>query len=333
MATSHNHISRNDSQESHNEAISEYELLTQQLATKVDSSMYDPRQDKEERRGLRKRYRTLIQDTEERRRDIVFAEPDALYRAVIDGNGLFEEVRNPLEATLDARFFSITATIAMQKARNTKLGLDIYNVDEFISKVKTFGSEDRSSNDGNLDWTKIGFRAFQHSQRVKSTDFLLGPLAVEKKHRKAGPRARIIKNKEDLVQPTQLHKDDLQQQENETSGNVNTIYKILHERGPCNYLEFITNPDSFSQTVENMFYVSFLIRNAVAEIDDSSGHPMLYTRTPPTQDELAGNVTKSQLIMNIDVELWKEIIETYNIRSSAIPTRPKVKAIATSKWY
>lgn len=72
-----------------------------------------------------------------------------------------------------------------------------------------------------------------------------------------------------------------------------------------NYFEFITNPESFSQTVENMFYVSFLIRNSVAGIDDTSGQPILSTRTYPTMDELAGGLNKKQIIMSLSIPLWK----------------------------
>ena len=98
-------------------------------------------------------------------------------------------------------------------------------------------------------------------------------------------------------------------------------------------MEFITNPESFSQTVENMFYVSFLIRNAVAEIDDSTGQPILSTRAPPSTEELAENLSKKQIIMSLDIPMWEEIIETYGIRSSIIPTRPKRQNLGTGKWY
>ena len=54
-----------------------------------------------------------------------------------------------------------------------------------------------------------------------------------------------------------------------------------------------------------MFYVSFLIRNAVAEIDDSSGQPILATRAPPAPEELAQDLTRKQIIMSLDIHSWK----------------------------
>ena len=77
-----------------------------------------------------------------------------------------------------------------------------------------------------------------------------------------------------------LQEGDIQASENDTANSVNSIYRILHERGPTNYFELVTNPTSFSQTIENIFYVSFLIRNAVASIDDSSGEPII-SKLPP----------------------------------------------------
>ncbi|KAG0172906.1 nuclear protein [Apophysomyces sp. BC1015] len=292
-----------------------YATLTQHLNQETDRSAYDPSQDKEERRHLRQSYRKLITKT---------------------------EVRNTQEATLDSKLLVLSADLGTQKARNLRLDNQLFNADEFVSKIITYGRSShvaerernhRSNEEPDLDWKKIGLRAMSFSRKAHSMDFMLGPLSVEKKQRKVTRQARLVKNKEDLVQPTKLQESDMQQQENETSNNVNRIYRILDELGSVNYFEFITNPDSFSQTAENMFYVSFLIRNAVAEIDDSSGQPILSTRAPPLTEELANNLVKKQIIMSLDIPIWKEIIETYGIRESTIPTRLQQQEMAAGKWY
>jgi hypothetical protein len=54
-----------------------------------------------------------------------------------------------------------------------------------------------------------------------------------------------------------------------------------------------------------MFYVSFLIRNSVAEIDDASGQPILSTRAHPSMEELVGGLNKKQIIMSLSIPLWK----------------------------
>lgn len=54
-----------------------------------------------------------------------------------------------------------------------------------------------------------------------------------------------------------------------------------------------------------MFYVSFLIRNSVAEINDDSGQPILSTRAHPSMEELVGGLNKKQIIMSLSIPLWK----------------------------
>ncbi|KAI8084656.1 Nse4 C-terminal-domain-containing protein [Halteromyces radiatus] len=306
--------------------------LTQSLERDRDTDHFDPSQDKEVRRKLRQDYRRLIQTTEEHRKDYANANDHGLEDTLNQANFLFTSVKNTQEAALDSKLLVLSANITTQRARNLRLDNHLFNMDEFIAKVKTFCGTERSAHE-DWNWKKLGQRAAQFSKRAQSMDLILGPLSVEKKIRKPVKQARLTKNKEDLVQPTKLQQDDVQQQTNETSANVNSIYKILDERGPTNYFEFITNPESFSQSVENMFYVSFLIRNAVAEIDDTSGQPILSTRSHPTMEELVAGLRKKQIIMSLSMPLWEEIIETYGIRQTIIPTREKQADMTEGKWY
>ncbi|CAG8514130.1 19608_t:CDS:2 [Racocetra fulgida] len=124
-----------------------------------------------------------------------------------------------------------------------------------------------------------------------------------------------------------LEERDIERQENETTKNVRNIWNILAEKSPINFFEFIVNPESFGQTVENLFYLSFLVRDAKVNIDDDGA-----CCEPPTGDDYAEGLIKKQLVMGIDMNTWKELIEVYNIRVSAIPTRQSCTPIS-GKWY
>ncbi|KAI9281943.1 Nse4 C-terminal-domain-containing protein [Sporodiniella umbellata] len=304
----------------------------------MDTDQYNPYQDEGERRRLRKLYRELTEKTLEMRRELTSSDvKESNYNVIDKSNVLYDLVRNPQEAVLDSRLLALQADINTQKAKNLKIGTDmLINLDEFVSKI--ISSSKEGTNDGGdefLDWEYIGKNAIHFGKRAVSMDFMLGPLAVEQKQIKRAKTTRLIKNKEDLVIPAKLKEGDIKEQENETSKNVNDIYKILSGVEPINYFKFVTNPDSFSQTVENIFYVSFLARTAVVGINIESGQPILSTTSPPNVENDSDIINKKQIVMGIDMKEWREIIETYNITTSYIPTREKRQDLHSSgtKWY
>lgn len=86
--------------------------------------------------------------------------------------------------------------------------------------------------------------------------------------------------------------------------------------------------------MENIFYVSFLVRNSVVGIDDESGQPILSLKSRPEAEKLEDVVSKRQIIMGIDLQDYNNIIATYKITKSHIPTRTSSAGVATGKgWY
>lgn len=55
------------------------------------------------------------------------------------------------------------------------------------------------------------------------------------------------------------------------------IQRILEANGTVNLFKFIINPDDFAQSVENLFYLSFLIRDGTCSLEVDSGEPMIGT--------------------------------------------------------
>lgn len=96
-----------------------------------------------------------------------------------------------------------------------------------------------------------------------------------------------------------------------------------------NLFEFIINPESYTQTIENIFYTSFLIKERRAAIDyDDDGEPIICEsrstvsrladlqwrlRTtfidaslPPDDEQKAeAEIKARQLIFEMDMQMWK----------------------------
>jgi non-structural maintenance of chromosomes element 4 len=104
------------------------------------------------------------------------------------------------------------------------------------------------------------------------------------KQRKKVTRSRLERDKRNEVRPQELKADEMQRSENETTKMVKQVSEKLRkvniEKG-VNLFEFVINPKSFAQSIENLFYVSFLVRDGRAAIgpDEERGNiPILCKR-------------------------------------------------------
>ncbi|KFY71345.1 hypothetical protein V499_08438 [Pseudogymnoascus sp. VKM F-103] len=224
-----------------------------------------------------------------------------------------------------------------------------------------------------LDWSHLGaFACQQHNTRPPIPGFLLGPLSLEKRARRVIQRRAPNANR-DLVetQPEILRPEDIERSENSSltflcarimerlrqasaagmdaceaeawEGITDEEVKMLMRRhglnadGGMDLFRFVINPRSFGQTVENMFYVSFLIRDGKAAITvDEDGLPFLGEAEPLGRAEaLKKDVSKHQAIFAIDMATWEELIEVFEIREPIIEHREEVvqRAVGARGWY
>ncbi|OZJ04873.1 hypothetical protein BZG36_02605 [Bifiguratus adelaidae] len=297
-------------------------------------------QDKEQdlkwlRRDTRKRYRDLLTTTSERRQDIIKASDESMLETLQQADLLYRKVERPQEATLDSQILILSTDLAMQRARNLKMDIDGFDIEDYMARLSRYMGETDTDATRPISWDKLGKLGLQHTCRLPSSDFMLGPLSVTQKTRKAADHARLEKHASDRREAVQLREEDIRKQENETTTNVNKVYRILEEVGPINMFEFFVNPESFSQTIENMFYLSFIVREGKASIDDESGQPMVEAVETPTAEQHQQGLTKKQLMMELDMATWREIIKIYNIQKSTIPTRPNTSAtaLADDQWH
>jgi len=277
-----------------------------------------------ENRKIRMKYRNHMEDLSN------VNTPDGLIEKIDSVNELYQKVNRTQEATLDSQFLLESAEIGAKQAESIKLAGENFDTEDWINKLLTImgGRQDIKQEDEDneenvnlrsLKWENIGIRVEPFFDRVPKIDNMIGPLSTEEKKRKNIVRGkRENKNSVNLKKPKEIRKEDIKEQENETTKNVVQIGEILEEKGQVNLFEFIVNPDSFSQTVENIFYLSFLIRDERTD--------------PPDEEDYLHGIKKKQFVLEIDENTWKEIIEVYDIKEPMIPTRPKVQ-MNNSKWY
>lgn len=95
------------------------------------------------------------------------------------------------------------------------------------------------------------------------------------------------------------------------------VYAALEKIGSFPFYHFITDPNSFAKTVENLFYVSFLIRDNRARIfipELISSSNELYIEAIVDEGGESGETGDlNQLVMGMTFKVWRQSIEKYKI--------------------
>ncbi|PCH34744.1 hypothetical protein WOLCODRAFT_106472 [Wolfiporia cocos MD-104 SS10] len=317
--------------------------------SKASEMAYDPDQDPEEKRAVRREYRQLAKDRMSQEGNANDFSVDELAERVRRADTLFSRVKGTSEATLDSAFLLQATQAGAAKARAMKSGAGAFDVDDFVARLITFmggrkaalsdESDSEIVNDGiaggALDWSRVGYRALEKSHRVAVADFMLGPLSIEQKKRAIAKRAKLEKDKRDEKKPQQITEEDITRSENETTKNVAAMERILTaQEGAINIFRLIVNPNDFGQSVENLFYLSFLIRDGKCALEtNNEGEPVVYICDQPSEEDYTNGLRKRQLVMEFDMATWRRAIEIFNIRDSVIPQRPKSEMRIGGKWY
>ena len=236
--------------------------------------------------------------------------------------------------------------------------------------------------------------------------FLLGPLSVQKRVRKQTQRTQRLQKRDpaEATRPDELKVQDIEKAENANLTMLcKRIYELLHltmfdgreqseaeiealddeeddaigrqriydkyhiadDGGVCLY-HFAFHPTSFSQTVENLFYVSFLIRDGLAGVGrDTRGLTTLRQYPPPQpgpprrkfvhppsrtaanveitdsttastpQEIKEKGIVKHQAVFHLDFETWEEIVREFGIEACLIPHRESDRGqqVGAKGWY
>ncbi|KAK9451283.1 Nse4 C-terminal-domain-containing protein [Limtongia smithiae] len=362
------------------------ESTTENSATEgVRMGGYDPTQSTTERREIRREYRDLTKETLESKHDVLKATglqlSEGMRAHFQRADELYARVRNPQEAVLDSRLLVINGDIFNTKTRTVKMGASVeLDLDEFVARLKgaVYGDRERGNDanrsknrnaadsddsdddddddDDDMDdivvesWARLGKVASRYMQHPTCHEFLA--THIEPRPRKiATQRAPTTRQFTSAVtRPQEVTQNDIVVTKTNTDTTMVDVYKQLVEIGQAvNMFALILNPESFAQSVENMFILSFLVHDNHAEIDiDKNGVPLVKAIHAPaagtaTYDadkkrEAAINARpKQDYIFELDLASWRDLIDAFDIKQSIITTRDaEVNAVAegaSNKWY
>ncbi|KAJ1966770.1 hypothetical protein H4R34_006469, partial [Dimargaris verticillata] len=116
------------------------------------------------------------------RAELLESNPESLVTNLQSANTLYSKVKNPYEATLDARLLILSADIGTQKAKKMRIEHDAFDTEAYLGRLQGLvrGTQrlegfDRYSADSDTStyWSRIGAVAAKYSCRAPASDFMM----------------------------------------------------------------------------------------------------------------------------------------------------------------
>ena len=219
--------------------------------------------------------------------------------------------------------------------------------------------DDEAVAGGEFDWEELGTKVAHLFGSVAATDFLCGPVGkvpvARKERKKKGEGEDVAEEEGGVTKHSDVQQGDAKEAKKEQTqvriaGQFDLLKKSVGsssssssrsrssrggddededdeddeekgEKKEVDFFNFLVDPTSFTQTVENVFDLSFLVKQGKAALRlDGRGLPVL---TTATEDQCQGDDDQksTQLVMALSPKDIREAIEAFNCRGDGVPHR------------
>ncbi|KAG8371864.1 hypothetical protein BUALT_Bualt12G0007300 [Buddleja alternifolia] len=281
-----------------------------------------------ERRVLRSKYLRFKNRICDERDDMSKVDSDKFKSIIEEVDNLHQLVQKPREQVADAEaLFDITSTLVSSVKAYSNEGV---TPADFVScLLRDFGQQGGSSSSEDegrslIRWKDIGQVVSHVFRSAPGCCTMVGPMNTELKQRKnAAPRKRARPTEND--RPEELD-EAANEDKTDTDKNMATMFDILRRKRKVKLENLILNRNSFAQTVENLFALSFLIKDGRAEIkvDEDRCHLVFPRNAPSANAILSGEASYSHFIFRFDFKDWKLMISSVGVGEELMPHRNEV---------
>jgi len=334
----------------------------------IEGLMTNSRQTDQERRQIRKSQRLLQKTIEEGGDDLELEEIRT------KNNEIFRNVLHTREAVLDGENMNAIATRATQQV-DRLIQVPRYDADKLVSKLV----QKCKARGGYFDWALLGSQAGVCFNALPSNiSFLYGPLTDGKTLEVKQRAKRVVvqedsdaeeENPEDVKGHTDRNADQLSAIEKSMKDLQKTLRKRVNETYQENKrkledihgaevpnklkkklkkhgveidaIQFLFNPKSFTQTVENIFHYSFLVKKGSASLKvQEKGFGQFLDQEAPGGivakyvQEKGSHPPPRQSIVSLTMQDWRDLCKAYNVEKGDLPHRTgskQTKRVALSQ--
>ncbi len=283
------------------------------------------------RMALRRNLTKLLRETKDDKHELA-ADAEKLLGRLEAANSLSDSVTRAGDASLDSEVLTILARGGAELIKKAARGsLVKYSLDDYTRRLKRlFGDEDRGTVD--FKWDELARKRFSSWFRVApATTHMLGPMSLApplKRKQAAKRKARRVVTGEG-VRPDEMEEleDVLQGEEGmlkETDRNMETMFRVLGQcpENKALMMELCINHESFSQTVENIFTLSFLVRDGrVSFRNTDEGIEVRKVSREEAKAADGSGDGRMQFVMSLSIAEWKEWCAAVSKTNALMPNR------------
>ncbi|XP_022819120.1 non-structural maintenance of chromosomes element 4 homolog A [Spodoptera litura] len=222
-------------------------------------------------------------------------------KALFAKSTLDEKVKDPGEEYLDSRVMRAASDITVRCSVAVSCNVNTYDRHELAKHIQE----------------NPQFWQFTFPLEVPVVGNLFGTFAPTPPEQ----RPRVPRRHVERQQATQLKEpekvDRLEKQE-EGSAMVMRVHRFINKwykqnRRPLSYFHAVLDPTSFSRSVENIYNVSFLVRDGKVSITLDKDHGLPFITPLSTEQQELNKTEEKQFIVSIDMRRWQELVSAFDI--------------------
>ncbi|GAB4820960.1 hypothetical protein N2152v2_008006 [Parachlorella kessleri] len=226
---------------------------------------------------------------------------------------LHRRVQKPREQALDSELFAFITEVGSEHVTKLARGGKSYTVGDFIRRLKAHYVHDADAQElgaadpSAFDWAAVGRVVARLFKPAPVVFHMLGPMDARPKEKRQVVRQKRKAQVGEAVRPEEVEQIG-DQEKQETDKNMEEMWGVLKERGGrVNLLNLVLNHRSFAQTVENLFTLSFLVRDQRVELQSSEAGTEVVVRTKAAAggQKSAGEKERVQFVISLDIEEWE----------------------------
>lgn len=243
---------------------------------------------------------------------------------------LYKKVTKVEEAVYDAKLVKNLSAICKRNLEMLSTNAVTFKPVDFAKKlIQKLTPNDNSDVMSQAKLLSLGQEVRIMFSRSPSLVYLNGSLARQRREEmsqsvRAAPRKRTKDS--DLVETQSIV---VQQTDNAGNKTEQRVIQILRElvanfkennKQPLNYFRFVLDPNSYAQSVENIFHVSFLIKEDKAAMFCEDGVPYIKPVKQKKEGQGHGNddIDKNQVIINMCMYEWKRLVDSLKLTSALL---------------